>query len=278
MDANPRSAFALEPIPELHLRRAPLAKVLTQVQFSRTPALVSDEAEARLAEALQRYPVRRQGLATGIAFTISGGGAALTQPAPSLMRLFSEATGAWQVTITETSVALETSSYDSRDDFCDRAQEILTAIASVAAPPVVDRVGLRYIDRLTGDQLVELSRYVVPQLRVLHGSVSQGLPLEYSVSDTLIRIADDERLQARSGLLPPNGGFDPALPPLNEPSWVLDLDVFTVLGGFPFDPAALGDRLRRYADYAYAFFRFATTDTFQAEFSRDAPREEDRRS
>jgi uncharacterized protein (TIGR04255 family) len=276
MDNQRSPNFTLESVAEVHLPRAPLAKVLTQVQFSRTPALTSAELEEGLARALAPYPVRRQGLATGIALAIgaSGGPLPLPQPPPTAVRIFAEAAGTWQVTITETSVALETSGYDSRDDFCDRAQVVLAAVASVAEPPVVDRVGLRYVDRLRGDQLRRINEYVVPQLRILHGSVGEGLSLVHSVSDTLVRIGENEMMQIRSGLLPPNGSFDPALPPMAEPTWVLDLDVFTVQGGFAFDPSSLSDRLRRYADHAYSFFRFATTDAFQAEFGRPAVHDE----
>jgi uncharacterized protein (TIGR04255 family) len=185
---------------------------------------------------------------------------------PSPLKIFSETTGTWQVTLTETSVALETTEYHTRDDFCERAHEVLRAVAGVALPPVVDRVGLRYIDRLTGDHVGRVKEYVVPQLHVLHGAVGGSLVLEHSVSDSLIRISDDERLQVRSGMLPPNGSFDPALAPLPEQTWVLDLDVFTVQGGFAFDPNELASRLRRYADHAYSFFRFATTDALQKAF------------
>ena len=41
--------FSLDPVPEIHLARAPLEKVLTQVQFSLTPGLVSEAGEEGLA-------------------------------------------------------------------------------------------------------------------------------------------------------------------------------------------------------------------------------------
>lgn len=267
MDSRSQPYFSLAPVTEVYLPRAPLAKVVTQVQFSRTPSLVSPESEAMLVQELHRYPVQRQGLAAGIAVTIgSGPGLSVTQPALSPMRLFAETSGVWQVTITETSVALETTGYQSKDDFCDRAEEVLTAITAIATPPVVDRVGIRYIDRLSGADLSRLAEYVLPQLRVLYGAVGDGLSVEHSVSDTLIRVGNDEGIQVRSGLLPPNGAFDAAVSPLPEPAWLLDIDVFTVHGGFAFDPSPLASRLRTYADHAYSFFRYATTDTFQSDF------------
>lgn len=260
--------FTLAEVDEVHLSRAPLAKVLTQIQFSRTPALVSDQAESAIADRLSRYPVRRHAMAGELTLAVGAGATSVpVQSAPmSPVRLFMEPSTQWQVTVTETSVALETTAYDSRHDFCDRAREVLDAVAAIAQPPVVDRVGLRYIDRLSGDHLMHVGEYLLPQLQVLHNSVDDALAIEHSISESAIRLSADERLLVRSGILPPGGGFDPALPPLPEPSWVLDLDVFTTQGGFSFDPAQLHERLLRYGAHAYAFFRFATTDAFLSAF------------
>jgi uncharacterized protein (TIGR04255 family) len=263
------SKFGLSPIDEVHLNRAPLAKVLMQVQFSRTPILVSDMGENLMAEALGRYPVRRRQVVNAPALVINGQPMPMPQMQPASALTFSEPTGTWQVTLTDTAVALETTAYATRDDFCDRALELFTAVASVALPPVVDRVGLRYIDRLSGPALARVPDYVVPQLQVLIGSVEPGLIVHHSVTDSLIEISPVDRLQIRSGLLSPNAGFDPALPALTEASWVLDMDVFTIQAGFPFDPNELAARLRSYAETAYAFFRFATTDVFEADHVGD---------
>ena len=50
---------------------------------------------------------------------------------------------------------------------------------------------------------------------------------------------------------------------------MLDMDVFTLEKGLPFDPDILLGRVRSYAETAYAFFRFATTDAFQADHLRE---------
>lgn len=260
------SNFSRTPVPEVHLELAPLAKVLMQVQFSRTPQLVTDEAESVMAERLARYPVRRRqavGMAE-VAFSVNGQPMPFPMPAaPSAFLTFSDASSTWTVSVTDTAISLETTAYTSRDDFCDRALELFAAIASVALPPVVDRVGLRYIDRLLGDGLAELPRFVIPQLRGLYGVVQDDLALVHSVTDSLIEIGPAERLQVKSGVLPAGMAFDPILPPVGQPSWLLDIDVFTTTGGFPFEPPALAERLRGYAQMAYAFFRFATTEAFQ---------------
>lgn len=256
--------FNRVPVREVHLELAPLAKVLMQVQFSRSPQLVTDEAETLIADRLGRYPVRRrQAIGGAVMFSVNGQQLPVPPPAPSPFLTFSNPHSTWVAALTDTSVSLETVAYESRDDFCDRALELLTSLAAVALPPVVDRVGLRYIDRLTGDALSRVQDFVVPQIAGLYGCVDGELSLAHSVTDSLIEIKADERLQVKSGFLPPGATFDPSLSPLPEPSWVLDMDVFTTAGGFPFDPEALVDRLRGYAETAYAFFRFTTTEAFQ---------------
>ena len=103
----------------------------------------------------------------------------------------------------------------------------------------------------------------MPELSALVGYVESPLALHHSITESQIEIDAGERMLVRSGLLPPGGAFDPALPAVSEQSWVLDMDVFTTQAGFPFDPDDLTQRLRRYAETVYAFFRFATTEAFQ---------------
>jgi len=255
--------FTLDPIDEVPLTGTFLAKVLTQVRFSRTPALVTDEGEERLAALLHRYPVRRASQTLEVDLSAAPGAVEQkTKP----VRIFADTSQQWQLTVTESAIALETTAYASRDDFCTRAHEIFDAVTEVSTPPVVDRVGLRYVDLFQEAALDNLHNYVVPPLRVLHGLIGDGLSLEYSVSDSVIVLGVDERLKVRSGLLPAGSGFDPTLPPLPRPSWIFDLDVFTLQAGFPFDVSVLDERLRRYASHVYSFFRWATTDALVEDF------------
>jgi uncharacterized protein (TIGR04255 family) len=266
MEGQRTPKFSLAPVNEVHLDRAPLARVLMQVQYSRTPQLVTDSAEALIAETLGRYPVRRRQVTAGVVPDVMINGQQLQLPGsitPGVALSLSDPKGLWRVTFTETVVSLETSDYSTRDDFCDRSAEIFAAIASVALPPVVDRVGIRYIDRLTGAAVEEVPTYVIPELATLVTRVEPPLRLHHSIIESQIEIGTNERMLVRSGLLPAGVGFDPALPPVDEPSWVLDMDVFTTQAGYAFEPDQLSQQLHHYAETVYAFFRFATTEAFQ---------------
>ena len=111
--------------------------------------------------------------------------------------------------------------------------------------------------------LARVPEYVAAPLQVLFGHIAPELELQHSVTDSLVKISSEDVLQIRTGFLPPQAGFDPALAPLPGESWVLDMDAYTAQAGFPFDPDALVARLRKYSEAAYAFFRWATTDAFQ---------------
>lgn len=256
------SKFTRTPIQEVPLAHAPLDKVIVQVQFSRTPQLITDEADNVLAEHLGRYPVRRREINGGFLVQVNGQPLPMVPPTPSTVLSYAAADGRWTVSIAETSASIESTEYDNRDDFCLRARELFSAIAAIALPPVVDRVGLRYINRLRGENLGRLADLVIPELRALHGAVDDTMQLHHSVTDTVLLVGENQNLQVRSGYLPPGAGFDPALPPVSEPSWLLDMDVSTSTGGFAFDAEELTERLRAYAETAHSFFRFATTEEF----------------
>lgn len=121
--------FTLAPIEEIHLRNAPLAKVLTQVAFSRTPSLTTDAAEAQLAEHLGRYPVRRRQLIAAPTVVIGGQSMQLPMPpgAAPVVLTFSQPNGSWQATVTESTVAVKQSS-------------TTLAMTSVTGPPRSSRL------------------------------------------------------------------------------------------------------------------------------------------
>lgn len=266
MELRHSTNFNLDPVSEISLARAPLEKVLTQIQFSYTPKLVSDEGEQKLAEALPRYPVRRPSQSVNVTVDPATGEAKMKS---AVARILTDQQKSWVVTITETAISLETNAYHSRDDFCARALEVFNAVCEVSTPPIVDRVGLRYLDRIHRiEDLKRLDDMVHPKLRVLDGLAETPLVVEYSVSDTIINVTKDEKLRVRSGVFPPGALFDQILVPVSEPSWILDLDLFTTMGGFSFDPAGLESKLRRYSEHIYSFFRWATTDEFQRVFGK----------
>ncbi len=73
---------------------------------------------------------------------------------------------------------------------------------------------------------------------------------------------DAARVQGRWGQLPPNETYDPdAVEPIGEPSWVLDLDMFTSEPR-PFASEELLTTATGFTTCLYYFFHQMVTDEF----------------
>lgn len=262
------SPFGIEPVEEVHLPRAPLVRVIAQLRFPREPKLGTEDGAALLRDALAgAYPILRDEQEIRVVITQQG---AVEQPGSTLWRLQNR-DASWQVTVSDSFVALDTSAYSTREDFCSKLEDVLAAISDIAAPLVYDRFGLRYVDRLTGPALMRR----LPQLvraELLGGWAverPEGVQLVHSLSESLYRF-DGAQLLARSGILPPGVVLEPTVAAVDELSWILDIDAATTEGA-DFDPAALGQLARGLADRAYRFFRWAVTEEFLREHGGQRP-------
>lgn len=255
-------SFRKEP-PEVILDKAPLKRVICQIRFSRCPEIVDDIHEQRLAERLTHlYPVRETLKGLTLALPISP---ATLEEEPETLRTFQDIEGIWKVVVAPDFVAIETTDYLNRSDFVKRAKEALHAVASVAKPPLVTRIGVRYIDQLPRHEL--LPEWINPALLGYIGKVEEGnAEVLNQVITTQLRNSDDgTTVQIRSLILPKGAQFDPSIPPETYESWVLDLDS-TVEGRLAFDSDELATRVNALAHDAYRVFHWAVTDQFRTHF------------
>ena len=79
----------------------------------------------------------------------------------------------------------------------------------------------------------------------------------HALSESMFAL-DGARLLARWGRLPPDATVDPAA---IEPSWILDLDMFSA-EPVPFSTERVLEDAQRFAERIYTFFRWAVTDDF----------------
>ncbi|MCE9583617.1 MAG: TIGR04255 family protein, partial [Planctomycetes bacterium] len=138
----------LAPLPkEVPLANAPLVRVIAQVRFPLVVAIERRDFIAPFQEAIRaKYPVLRQEFAQPVVMNMSGLASGQGQTAWR----FLDVTGAWRVTLTADFLALETTSYKSRSDFLDRFRQLIVALDTHVEPKVMDRLGVRYIDRIQG--------------------------------------------------------------------------------------------------------------------------------
>jgi len=86
----------------------------------------------------------------------------------------------------------------------------------------------------------------------------------HAVSDTLFQ-TEGAQVRTRWGSLPAGTTIDPGIEPAREPSFILDLDMFST-APMPFDVVQVVTEAERFAERLYTIFRWAVTDRFLARY------------
>ncbi|MGH9065377.1 MAG: TIGR04255 family protein [Acidimicrobiales bacterium] len=256
-------------VDEVALTRAPLVNVIAQVRF---PAVMRIEADSGFVSAFQEsirkdYPILRPERQLGV---MVGPAGVQPQDAGTVWRFETKDPDAWQVTLAPTFVSLSAKRYTRRSDLLARLTVVLHALEGWLHPDVCDRIGVRYVDRIAGNQLTRLSALVRPEVLGLAGDEAAigNAKIVHALSDTLFRLDDSSQLRGRWGTLPAGATYDPGIEPAREPSWILDVDHYTSESE-DFDLAAIGARVAEFCDRIYTFFRWAVTDAFLDEFGAE---------
>jgi uncharacterized protein (TIGR04255 family) len=256
---TPHTPLSGPPPTEVPLATPPLVRVIAQVRFPVIASVEKREFIAPFQESIRKeYPVLRPEQNRSVVLGPDGVRDARTTTAWR----FHDVGSAFRVTLAPDFLSLETDRYTSRDDFLARFRRVLMALEEHVDPKVIDRLGVRYIDRVTGANLSDLPALVRPEVS---GVLSTPLAelLRHALSEHVFVLPDGAGLvTARWGLVPSRSTVDPAaVEPIEEPSWLLDIDAFQR------DTRALDvnttiTQARGFAERIYSIFRWAVTDEF----------------
>lgn len=254
------------PPSEVPLDNAPLVRVIAQVRFPVIASVEKREFIAPFQEAIRReYPVLRPEQSRGVVLGPQG---VVSARSNNVWR-FHAADGGWRVSLAPDFLALETAHYSSRDDFLGRFRRVMEALNEHLEPQVIDRLGVRYIDRVTGDNYRDLPALVRPEVAGVLGSTLAGA-VQHAISENLLVLPDGSgALLARWGRVPAHGTVDPAaVDPIDEPSWLLDLDAFNGdTRTFSVDTTL--EQARAFTERIYSVFRWAVTEEFLRRYGGD---------
>lgn len=247
----------------LDLTRSPLVRVLSQVRWPELGGFDLDAVAADVGRGLAAdFPLLSKQREVQVILSPEG---VREQNAGEIHR-FTSVDEAWTATLGKTFIALESREYTGHDDFLSRLGSVLEVLEDAARIPKWSRIGYRYTNRLTGkEDLDNLETYFEP-------SVLGGLPvasdtysLQHSITESLYRV-DDAMLLVRSARLGPKGSIDPTLPPVDEDSWLLDLDAFDEAKSTEFTRDAIVGRAGQLAHLANAHFRLVIREAFVERF------------
>jgi uncharacterized protein (TIGR04255 family) len=250
--------FALDAPESIHLSNAPLDRVLCQVRWPELTGFAQrfDAIGESLSSALASdYPLFAKRQESN--FVIGPNG---IEPQPgNFVYQWSSTDGRWSVHFAPTFVTIETTRYTRKEDLLGRLENILGSLQTHAPIPVYNRVGYRYTNRVS--TVPDINSLIKPQVRG-GGAVPirDGVFVIQSVTETLYSV-DQDRLLARWAQLPAGATVDPAIPPLDSESWVLDLDTFTETAA-AFNPKEIVETGFRLAGRGYRFFHWTVTPQF----------------
>jgi uncharacterized protein (TIGR04255 family) len=267
-DFNPLTA---PPPEEVFLKDAPLVRVIAQVRFPPILSIEKRDFLGSFQEAIrEQYPILQQEQTQG--FALSAEGFVPTTPQVTWRFLDGKNNWDWRVSLASDFIALETkTAYSSQSDFLNRLEKVLVALNESIKPSSVERFGIRYIDRIAGQNLQDISLLVKPQIAGMISaqflSTDFNKYLQQTINESLFIIPDSKKqLFARWGIVPAGATFDPdALEPIDQLSWILDLDMSLSVSR-DFDINALINEGQDFSDRIYAFFRWAVEEEFLRRF------------
>jgi len=249
------------PPPEIPLSNSPLVRVLAQVVLPGILKIGMREEATKFQEEVRRaYPIFEEQSGAEVRINLGAAMPILQSPNANSIWRFSDASREWRVSLAPAAIALEAMAYRSRADFLRRWSEILEIVQRMFEPQIAQRIGLRYLDQITGDGFANIHTMIRSEMLGMTGE-STRRQVTHAVSEALLD-AEDASVLLRWGILPPNVVIDPNLmTPHADRSWVLDVDVFA-LGTRTFDHDALDGAFDVLANRAYAIFRYIVNDDF----------------
>lgn len=263
-----RNPFTGQPVEETQLTAAPLILVISQIRWPQITTLSGDIS--RIADSFGRavsheYPIMNQH--KEVQYQLSPQGVSQSQ-GDDIFEWMS-ADGDWSILISPRFITFQTKTYSNRHDFFARMEAALKILVSIVEIPVVERIGFRYTNRISErEDYARLGDLVeVPALD--SSGFDESVEMIHTLTEAVYRI-DKSHLRVRSALLPRGGTIDPVIPPVDSPSWVMDLDASSD-SRVPFDLTQSIAKASELATLAYAYFRYAVKPEFTIHFGGPRP-------
>jgi uncharacterized protein (TIGR04255 family) len=247
------------------LKEAPLSLVLCQVRWPELNHLQLDMKPLALdfGSKLRDYPIFQE--SQEVSYTITPEG--VKQEAGGTVFQWKSIDATWNVSLGRRFLTLYCTEYSDFTAFSERLALILELLEASINVPLIERIGVRYVNQIVNPLLIEhLGEYVRPDV-LGYSSLTPASPEVKLVSNAnqALYAVEDVMLQVRSGVVPPGQTVDPAVPAAEAESWVLDLDAFSS-NIVPFSVSTALTAAGKLSDTAYDFFKLVVTDGFIHEF------------
>ena len=254
MEHRPVEPFGGEVPATVKLGVTPLTSVLVQIRFPEVISIGREEIIGAFQERIRKqYPISDH--AKGLIVVIGGEG---PQQLESKTWRFLDPDQEWRVTLATEFVSLETRNYQSRADFCDRIEQLCSALEETIDPAWMHRIGVRYINRLHGQMFENRADFVRKDM--FGPFANEHEPVIERTLNQVNATTEEGQMIARWGFLPKSHTHEAELmPAIATDSWYLDVDSYwNAEKPVPVVPEEIARRSGALAGRAYTFFRWAT--------------------
>lgn len=166
----------------------------------------------------------------------------------------------WTVSLNQQSITLFTSAYDTRKDFMEKFGSVIDRFVQEFLPGRAKRIGMRYVNRIPYDTFGKVEESISDDLvGILSGGDDNVL---HMLTETSFK-AKEGTVTARWGKMPAQGTMDAVLlPPIQDPSWIMDVDLFTNESTL-FDTPKITSVVESLAERHYAIFCWMTKEALR---------------
>jgi uncharacterized protein (TIGR04255 family) len=233
----------------VELKRPPLELVVCQLRFPTVLALAANQPPEEFQRRIRTtYPVSRR--QSGMTLEVGGRG---PQFSSSSIWLFDDKESQWTVSLGADFLSLETKRYRRFEDYIGRFQEVVQAARDLYPIELRERLGLRYVDRISREREPNLPedwpsrvRQELIGLRQFRGAG------EAQMSNLEVRFAFGERILTVRSLY-----VDRGFPGVAADELVLDFDCYIEKRD---SLEGLADLLHEFRRLAYNAFSWALGD------------------
>jgi uncharacterized protein (TIGR04255 family) len=259
------------PPAEVPLPHSPLIRVLAQIRFPTIASIEKIEFIAGFQEAIrQEYSILRQQKTQH--FIVDGDDPNNPTSKEGVIWSFSNENYKWTIHLTNNFIALETTAYTSRAEFLEKLEFVLTSLETHIKPGHIDRIGVRYVDRIQGEDLILLPKLIRPEVLGIFIPTLES-HIDFNICETHFELpsTNDQSytLVTRWGKLPAGYSFDHRiLDVIDKPSWILDLDMSSGHNS-NYSVQTIITVAKQFMERLYTFFRWVVTDEFLRKYGSD---------
>ena len=251
----------------VRLQNAPLELVLCQVRWPEMSFLQDDQLRPLALKFGQSmaadYPIYSEAKEINYSITPEG----VTQTVVGSVFQWVSVDQAWHISLAKRFVTLYCTHYTDYAEFSERLRVALANVRELLNVQVIDRVGVRYVNRLMDEETISnLPNLIRPEVLGYQAlpTATGEVAIRSSANQAIYTVADAS-LQVRSGMIPAGETVDPAIAPLTGRSWVLDLDA-SVEARSMLDVDVVTDRASQLSDIAYDYFKYVISEGFVDHF------------